>query len=89
MLILIQKYINLINEILQTNRIATDLARACKLGQNSKGSYILNNKLLKYQRRLVILKSIYIDLITTFYYSLAIAYFSKSKIRKLVKTRYY
>jgi hypothetical protein len=48
MLILIQKYINLINKILQTNRIATDLARACKLGQNSKDSYILNNKLLKY-----------------------------------------
>jgi len=48
MLVLIQEYIDLINEILQTNRTATDLAQACKLGQNSKGSYTLDNGLLKY-----------------------------------------
>jgi len=48
MLVLIQEYIDLINEILQTNRTATDLAQACKLGQNSKGSYTLDNRLLKY-----------------------------------------
>jgi len=48
MLILIQEYINLINKILQTNRIATNLARACKLEQNSKESYMLDNRLLKY-----------------------------------------
>ena len=89
MLALIQKYINLINEILQTNRTATNLAYACKLGQNSKDSYILDNRLLKYQERLVILESVYIDLITAFYCSLAIAYPSKSKTRELVKTRYY
>ena len=89
MLVLIQEYIDLIDEILQTNRIATDLACACKLGQNSKGSYMLDNRLLKYQRRLVVLESICIDLITASYCSLAIAYSSKSKTRKLVKTRYY
>jgi hypothetical protein len=48
MLTLIQEHIDLINEILQTNWIATNLARACKLGQNSKGSYTLDNGLLKY-----------------------------------------
>jgi hypothetical protein len=89
MLALIQKYINLINEILQTNRTATNLAYACKLGQNSKGSYTLDNKLLKYQERLIVLESVRIDLITASYCSLAIAYLSKSKTRKLVKTRYY
>ena len=89
MLTLIQEYINLINEILQTNRIATDLARACKLGQNSKDSYTLDNRLLKYQKRLVIPESVYIDLIIASYCSLATAYPSKSKTRELVKTRYY
>jgi hypothetical protein len=89
MLALIQEYINLINEILQTNRTATDLARACKLGQNSKGSYMLDNGLLKYQKRLVIPESVRIDLITASYYSLATAYLGKSKTRELVKTRYY
>jgi len=89
MLILIQEYINLINEILQTNRTAIDLAYTCKLGQNSKGSYMLDNRLLKYQRRLVILESVYTNLIIASYCSLAIAYLSKSKTRELVKTRYY
>jgi hypothetical protein len=50
---------------------------------------MLDNRLLKYQKRLVILESVYIDLITASYYSLATAYSSKSKTRKLVKTRYY
>jgi hypothetical protein len=45
--------------------------------------------LLKYQRRLVILEPVRTDLITTSYYSLATAHPSKSKIRELVKTRYY
>jgi hypothetical protein len=89
MLVLIQEYIDLIDEILQTNRIATDLACACKLGQNSKGSYMLDNRLLKYQRRLVIPESVHTDLITASYCSLAIAYLGKSKTRELVKTRYY
>jgi hypothetical protein len=89
MLVLIQEHIDLINEILQTNRTATDLARARKLGQNSKGSYTLDNRLLKYQKRLVVPESVYTDLITASYCSLATAYPSKSKTRELVKTRYY
>jgi hypothetical protein len=89
MLALIQEHINLINEILRTNRTATDLAQACKLGQNNKGSYTLDNRLLKYQGRLVVLESVRTDLIIASYCSLAIAYLGKSKTRELVKTRYY
>ena len=89
MLALIQEYIDLIDKILQTDQTATDLAQACKLGQNSKGGYTLDNGLLKYQGRLVVPESVYTDLITAFYYSLATAYPSKSKTRELVKARYY
>jgi hypothetical protein len=89
MLALIQEHINLIDKILQTNRTATDLARARKLGQNSKGSYTLDNGLLKYQRRLVVPESVRTDLITASYCSLATAYPGKSKTRELVKTCYY
>jgi hypothetical protein len=89
MLALIREYIDLIDKILQTNRTAIDLAQACKLGQNSKSEYTLDNKLLKYQKKLVVPESVYTDLITAFYCSLATAYLGKSKTRKLVKTRYY
>jgi hypothetical protein len=89
MLTLIQEHIDLIDKILRTNRTATDLACACKLEQNSKGSYTLDNRLLKYQKRLVVPESIRTDLITASYYSLATAYLGKSKTRELVKTRYY
>jgi hypothetical protein len=89
MLAPIQEHIDLIDEILRTNRTATDLARACKLGQNSKGGYMLDNGLLKYQGRLVVLESVRTDLITASYCSPATAYPGKSKTRELVKTRYY
>jgi hypothetical protein len=89
MLALIQEHIDLIDEILQTNQTATDLARACKLGQNSKGSYTLDNGLLKYQGRLVVPESVRTDLITASHCSLATAHPGKSKTRELVKTRYY
>jgi hypothetical protein len=89
MLVLIQEHIDLIDEILRTNRTATNLAQACKLGQNSKGGYTLDNRLLKYQRRLVVPESVRTDLITASHCSLATAYLGKSKTRELVKTRYY
>jgi hypothetical protein len=50
---------------------------------------MLDNRLLKYQGRLVVLESVYTDLITASYCSLATAYPGKSKTRELVKTRYY
>jgi hypothetical protein len=49
----------------------------------------LDNRLLKYQRRLVVPESVCTDLITASYCSLATAYLGKSKTRELVKTRYY
>ena len=61
-----------------------------KLSIKSKKRYSLKeDRLLKYNSKLVILELNYIALINTTYSSLAIAHLSKLKIRSLIKEYYY
>jgi transposase InsO family protein len=85
----IEEQLDLIDEILQANRTATDLRRARKLGQNSQGGYSLEDGLLKKQGRLVVAESARTPLITASHCSLATAHPGKSKTKKLIKERYY
>ena len=85
----IEDQLDLIEEILRTNRTALDLTRARRLGKKNQGGYSLDNGLLKQQDRLVVAESVYIDLITALHCTLAIAHLSKNKTRALIKERYY
>ena len=59
------------------------------LGQNSKGGYVINNRLLKNQGKLVVAKSVCTNLITAVYYGITTAYPSKGKTKAIIKKRYY
>ena len=59
------------------------------LGQNSKGGYAMDNRLLKKQGKLVVAKSVCIDLITAVHYSITTAYLSKGKTKAIIKKQYY
>ena len=59
------------------------------LRQNSKGGYAINNRLLKKQGKLIVAKSVYIDLITAVYYGITTAYPSKGKTKAIIKKQYY
>ena len=67
----------------------SNLVHVYKLGIEGKKRYSLENRLLKYNNKLVILESSYIALINTTYLSLAIVYLSKLKIKSLIKEYYY
>jgi hypothetical protein len=86
---LIQKYIDLIDNILQANRTAPDLIRTRKLDADHQKEYYLQNELLKKQRRLVVTESVRTDLISLSYYTLATAHPGKRKTKALIKERYY
>ena len=59
------------------------------LGQNGKGGYVINNRLLKKQSKLVVAELVCTDLITAVYYSITTAYLSKGKTKAIIKKRYY
>src|SRR6266536_1043336 len=50
----IAEQLDLIDDVLRTNRNAPDLARARKLGQDRKGGYYIKNGLLKKKGKLVV-----------------------------------
>ena len=55
------------------------------LGQNSKGGYAMDNRLLKKQGKLVVAELVCIDLITAVYYGITTAYLSKGKTKAIIK----
>ena len=59
------------------------------LGQNNKGGYAMDNRLLKKQGKLIVAKSVCIDLITAVYYGITTAHPSKGKTKAIIKKRYY
>ena len=85
----IEEQLDLIDEILQANQHAPDLARAQKLGQASKGGYTLEDGLLKKKGRLVVAASVRTALITASHCTLATAHPRKGKTKKLIKEQYY
>jgi hypothetical protein len=46
---------------------------------------LIEDRLLKRHRKLIVIKSVYIDLITTTYYSITTAYPGKTKTKQLIK----
>ena len=79
----------MIDEILQANRTAPDLARARKLGQQNKGGYTVQDGLLKRIGKLVVAQSVRTDLITASHCGVSTAHPGKLKTRLLIKERYY
>ena len=85
----IEDQLDLIDEILQANRTAPDLARARKLGQQNKGGYTVQDGLLKRIGKLVVAQSVRTDLITASHCGVSTAHPGKLKTRLLIKERYY
>ena len=68
----------------------SNLVYIYRLSIESKKRYSLKeDRLLKYNSKLIILELSYIALINTTYSSLTIVHLSKSKIRSLIKEYYY
>ena len=85
----IQEHIDLIDDILQANRTASDLAHARELGTEGKKGYSLEDGLLKHNGRLVVAEAIRTALIDTAHSGLTTAHPGKSKTGSLIKERYY
>jgi hypothetical protein len=85
----IQEHLDLIDDILQTNRAAADLQRLRSLATERKGGYHLENELLLKHGKLVVAESVRTALITASHCGLATAHPGKGKTRKLIKERYY
>jgi transposase InsO family protein len=85
----IQDQLDLIDDILQANRMEPDLARARKLGRQNKSGYSLEDGLLKKDGKLVVAESVRTQLIEASHSTLAMAHPGKGKTRKLLKERYY
>jgi transposase InsO family protein len=86
----ITEQLDLIDEILQTNRTATDLERARKLGQQNKSGFSLGGDgLLKRNGKLVVAEAVRTDLIKAAHSTLTTAHPGKGKTKRLIKERYY
>ncbi|KIM98194.1 hypothetical protein OIDMADRAFT_57695 [Oidiodendron maius Zn] len=81
----IEDQLDLIDEILQANRIALDLVCIRKLGQQDKGGYTIRDGLLKRNRKLVVTQSVCTDLIKALHYGISIAHPRKHKTGLLIK----
>ncbi len=85
----ITEQLDLIDDVLRTNRTAPDLARARKLGQDRQGEYYIENGLLKKKGKLVVAEAARTALITASHCNLTTAHPGKGKTKELLKERYY
>ena len=83
--------LNLINKLLQVNRTASSLQEYYKKVKNVTSPQSLKNRLLKYQKRLVVVKkqNLRTRLITKVYTQVSTAYPKKNKTYKIISDRYY
>ena len=83
--------LNLINKLLQANRTAPSLQEYCKKAKNSTSLQSLENGLLKYQERLVVVEeqNLRTQLIAEAYTQVFTAYSRKNKTYKIISNRYY
>jgi transposase InsO family protein len=85
----IDRHLDLVDEILQSNRNSDDLSIARKLAHRNKADWSLTDGLLKRKGRVVVTKALRTRLLTEAHCQIATAHPGKNKTKEIVKARYY